>query len=68
MRVIKLGQMRWAGYVDWIGGERCVEGFGGKTLRERDHLVKPRVWEYNIKMDRQEVGCWVYGLDWAGSG
>jgi hypothetical protein len=26
------------------------------------------MWEDNIKMDLQEVGCWGYGLDRAGLG
>jgi len=34
-------------------------------LRERDNLEDPGMWEGNIKMDLQEVGC---GLDRAGSG
>jgi hypothetical protein len=32
-------------------------------------LGRPRcIWEDNIMMDVQEVVCWGYGLDWAGSG
>jgi len=32
-------------------------------------LGRPRFrWEYNIKIDLQEVGCWEHGLDRAGSG
>ena len=32
-------------------------------------LGRPRhIWEYNIKMDLQEVRCGGYGLDRAGSG
>ena len=36
----------------------------GKRLLRRPR----RRWEDNIKMDLQEVGCWGYGLDRAGSG
>jgi hypothetical protein len=46
------------------GGERRVQGFGGKRP-----LGRPRCrLEDNIKMDLQEVGLGTYGLDWAGSG
>jgi hypothetical protein len=32
-------------------------------LKEIDHLGDPRLrWKDNIKMDFQEVGCWV--MDW----
>ena len=35
----------------------------------RRPLRRPkRRWVYNIRMDLQEVGVWVYGLDWAGPG
>jgi len=38
-------------------------------LVEKRPLGRPkRRWENNIKMDLQEVGCRVYGLDRAGSG
>jgi hypothetical protein len=31
VRVIKSRRIRWAGHVDWMGGERRVQGFGGET-------------------------------------
>jgi hypothetical protein len=32
-------------------------------------LGRPRrIWEDNVRLDLQEVGCGGYGLDWAGSG
>jgi len=43
------------------GEARCIQGFGGGSLRERDHLEDRRRWEGNIKMDLQEVG---WGMDW----
>jgi hypothetical protein len=40
------------------GEERHIQGFWWGNLKER-----PRSrWEYNIKMDLQEVGCG--GMDW----
>jgi len=59
VRVIKSRRMRWAGHVARMGREeRRIQGFGGETG------VKETVWEDNIKMDLQEVGCG--GLDWIG--
>jgi len=35
----------------------------------RRSLGRPRRrWVDNIRIDLQEVGFWVYGLDWAGTG
>ena len=34
--------MRWAGHVERVGN-RCIQGFGGGNLRERDHLEDPCV-------------------------
>jgi hypothetical protein len=48
------------------GQERYVQGFGGET-REEEPLARPGGrWEYNIKIDVQEVG-WggMDGLDLA---
>jgi hypothetical protein len=40
-----------------MGGERSVQGFGGK-LEGKSLLGRPRCrWEDNIKMDLHEVGC-----------
>jgi len=42
-------------------GEAYI-GFWWGNLRERDNLGDRRRWEYNIKMDLQEVGCG--GMNW----
>jgi hypothetical protein len=48
------------------GRKRRVQGFGGKNLRERDHLVDPGV-EGRIILRRifrkWDVGVWT-GLSW----
>ena len=57
MRVIKSRRMRWAGHV-----ARMEEGRGvhkvlvGKTEGKRPSGKQRRRWEYNIKMDLEEVG------------
>jgi hypothetical protein len=50
------------------GEERCIQGFGGGNLREKDHLENPRVegriilrWIFR----KWDVG---YGLDRSGPG
>ena len=44
------------------GKEWCIQGFGGENS-EKEPLGRPRHrWEYNIKMDLQEVGR--EGVDW----
>jgi len=51
--------MRWTGHVARIGERRVVY----KVLVEGRPLGRfRRRWEYNIKMDLQEVGCGV--MDW----
>jgi hypothetical protein len=42
IRVIKWRRMRWNGHVACMG-ERCIWGFGEKTLRKRDYLEDPGV-------------------------
>jgi hypothetical protein len=37
VRVIKTRRMRWAGRVARMG-ERCIQGFCGGNIRERDYL------------------------------
>jgi hypothetical protein len=61
--VIKLRRMRWAGLVARMGEGRGVYRIlVGKPEGKRP-LGRPRHrWEYNIKMDLQEVGC--RGMDW----
>ena len=68
VRVIETGRMRWAGHV-----ARMVERRGAYRAFVRKHegkrpLGRPRLlWEDNIKMDLQEVGCGGCGLDRDGS-
>ena len=61
--VIKSRRMRWAGYVARMGEGRGVYGgLVGKSEGKRP-LRRPRyIWEDNIKMDLQEVGC--VGTNW----
>jgi len=40
----------------------CVQSFGGKPEGIRPLGRPRRRWEYNIKMDLQEVGCG--GMGW----
>jgi len=65
VRVIK-SRIRWAGHVARMGQERCIQGFGGGKLRERDHLGDPDVdgriilrWIFR----RWDVGVWT-GSSW----
>jgi hypothetical protein len=62
IRVIRLRRMGWAGHVARIGERRGgYRVLGGKP--ENRPLGRPRRrWDYNIKMDLQEVGCG--GMDW----
>ena len=63
LRVIKSRRMRWAGHVTRMGEGRGVYRLlVGKPEGKRP-MGRPRLrWEYNIKMDLQEVGCGV--MDW----
>ena len=55
--------MRWAGHVARMGERRGVYGvLVGKPEGKRPLGRPRRRWEYNIKMDLQEVGCG--GMDW----
>jgi hypothetical protein len=42
--------------------ERCIEDLMGKPKGKRPFGRPGRRWEYNIKMDLQEVG-WEHGMD-----
>jgi hypothetical protein len=65
--VIKSRRIRCAGHVARMGERSGVyRVLVGKPERQK-RLGRPRLrWEYNIKMDLQEVGCG-YRLDRAGS-
>ena len=69
VRVIKWRRMRWAGHLARMGERRgAYRGLVGKPEGKRPRGRPRRRWEDNIKMDLQEVGCGVYGLDRASSG
>jgi len=63
VRLIESRRMRWAWNVARMGEGRGVyRVLVGKPEGKRP-LVRPRRrWEFNIKMDLQEVGC--EGVDW----
>jgi len=61
--------MRWAGHVARMGESRgAYRVLMGKPKGKRPLGRPRRRWEDDMKMDLQEVGCWGYGLDGAGSG
>ena len=69
VRVIKSRRIRWAGHVARMGERRGVyRVLVGKPEGKRPLGRPRRRWEENIKMDRQEVGLWGYGLVRTGSG
>jgi hypothetical protein len=44
------------------GQQRLLRGFGKEKPEEKRTLVRPRRrWEYNVRMDLQEVG---WSMDW----
>ena len=44
------------------GEERSVQGFGGKTMRERDHLEDPGIdWRIILKLIFKK---WEVGIEW----
>ena len=62
VRVVKSRRMRWAGHVARMGEARGVHRvLVGKPEGKRPLGRPRRRWEYNIKMDLQEVGG---GGDW----
>ena len=55
--------MRWAGHTAGMGERRGVSRvLVGKPEGQRPLGSSRRKWEYNIKMDLQEVGCG--DMDW----
>ena len=57
-RVIKSRRMGWAGYVARMGERRGVYSvLVGKPEGKRPLGRSRRRWEFNIKMDLQEMGC-----------
>ena len=56
VRVVKSRRMRWAGHVARMGDDRGVHRvLVGKPEGKRPLGRPRRRWEYNIKMDLQEV-------------
>jgi hypothetical protein len=41
----------------YAGKEKCIQGFGGKTVGKRPLGRPRRRWEYKTKMNMQKVGC-----------
>jgi hypothetical protein len=66
VRMIKLRRMRSVGHVARMGEERGVCRVVVGKPEGRRPLGRPRRrWEYNTKMDLQEVGCEVWtALSW----
>jgi hypothetical protein len=63
IRVIELRKTRWAGHVARMGEKRGAYRILVGRPDGRRPLGRPRRrWEYNIKMDLQEVGRG--GMDW----
>ena len=61
--VIKSRRIKWAGHIALIGESRSVYRVLVGKPEEKSPLGRPKIrWEYNIKMDLQEVG---FGdMDW----
>jgi hypothetical protein len=65
IRAIESRRTRWAGHVASMGERRGVyKVLVGKTEGKRALGRPKRIWEDNIKMNLQEVGC--EGMDWIG--
>ena len=63
VQVIKSRRMRWMGHVACMGDGRGVYRVLVGTPEGKSPLGRPwRRWEYNIKMDLQEVECGC--MDW----
>jgi hypothetical protein len=69
VRVIKWRRMRWAGHVAHMEEVKGVHKLLVGKPEGKGRLGRPRCrWEDNIKMDLQEVGWGLWGLDGVGSG
>jgi hypothetical protein len=56
--VIKTRRIRWAGHVALMGERRDVYRVLVGTPEIKSPLGRPRLrWDYNIKIDLQEVEC-----------
>jgi hypothetical protein len=62
VRVTKSRRIRWVGHVARMGEMRVVYRVLVGNVRERNHSEDLGVYEDNIKMDVQEVGCG--RMDW----
>jgi len=63
VRVIKSRRVNWAWHVARMGERRGVyRVLVGKPERKRPLGRPRRIWEHNINLDIQEVGCGV--MDW----
>ena len=62
VRVINSSRLRGAGHVAHKGERRCLYRVLVGKHEGKNHLEDPGVWEDNIKMDLQEVGCG--GMEW----
>ena len=61
--MIKPRIIGWVGHVALMGERRnAYRVVVGKPVRKRPLGILRRRWEYNKKMDLQEVGCG--GMDW----
>jgi hypothetical protein len=62
----KSRRMRWAGHVALMGERRGVcRVLVGKPMGKRPFGRLRRRWEFNIKVDLQQVGCGAWtGLIW----
>ena len=57
-----------AAYSMYVEGSGVYRVLVGKP-EGKGPLGRPRRrWDDNIRMELQEAGMWVYGLDWAGPG
>ena len=63
LNIVPVIKLRWAGHIAHMGERRGVYRVLVGKPKEKRPLGRPRHrWEYNIKMDLQEVQCG--GMDW----